>query len=258
VETWITFGQGPLFRLSFAVMVLGLLRILVLTILNAVEAYRGSSDKILPWKDICVQTLAWMFPVKRLWRRRPVHGAVSLLFHIGLLVVPLFLSAHILLWQRATGLSWPSLPQQVSDWLTIVVIVTGPTLALERIARSDARAISRAQDYLWPLLLTVPFVTGYICSNSLIGPRTYQETMLIHVYAADTILLLMPFTKIAHCVLAPLSQIVSAVAWKFPAGAGDRVSVARGYAQRPSWVEESRLGRKVELPSILETETQNR
>ena len=30
--------------------------------------------------------------------------------------------------------------------------------------------------------------------------------MLLHVYSADLIMLLIPFTKIAHCVLAPLSQ----------------------------------------------------
>ena len=57
--------------------------------------------------------------------------------------------------------------------------------------------------------------------------------MLLHVYAADLILVMIPFTKIAHCVLAPLSQIVTAVAWKFPAGAGDRVAATLGYAGRP-------------------------
>ena len=52
---------------------------------------------------------------------------------------------------------------------------------------------------------------------------------------------MIPFTKLAHCVLAPLSQAVTAVAWKFPPGAGDRVAATLGYADRPSWVPGARL-----------------
>jgi hypothetical protein len=65
--------------------------------------------------------------------------------------------------------------------------------------------------------------------------------MLIHVYSADLILLLIPFSKISHCVLAPLSQIVTAVAWKFPAGAGARVAATLGYADRPAWANRARV-----------------
>ncbi len=66
------------------------------------------------------------------------------------------------------------------------------------------------------------------------APAAYQSLMLLHVYSADLIMLLIPFTKIAHCVLAPLSQVVTAMAWKFPAGAGDRVAATLGYADRPA------------------------
>ena len=66
--------------------------------------------------------------------------------------------------------------------------------------------------------------------------------MLLHVYSADLIMLMIPFTKIAHCVLAPLSQTVTAVAWKFVPGAGERVAATLGYADRPIWAEQARSG----------------
>ena len=103
------------------------------------------------------------------------------------------------------------------------------------------RALSRGQDFAWPLLLVVPFVTGYLCSNAALGPQTYRASMLLHVYSADLILLLMPFTKIAHCVLAPFSQAIGALGWKLSPGAGDRVAATLGYASRPTWIEGSRL-----------------
>ena len=64
--------------------------------------------------------------------------------------------------------------------------------------------------------------------------------MLAHIYSADLILVMMPFTKVAHCVLAPLSQVVTAVAWKFVPGAGDRVAATLGHAGHPTWLAAAR------------------
>ena len=164
---------------------------------------------------------------------------------MALLLVPIFLAAHVLLWKRSTGLAWPALPQNPANILTLVVLVSGLGLFLGRLFDARARRLSRRQDYAWPLLLMVPFATGYICANVAIRPKTYEEMMLVHVYSANLIMLMIPFTKIAHCVLAPLSQVVTAVAWKFPAGAGDRVAATLGYADRPTWVEKPRLERAV-------------
>jgi hypothetical protein len=66
--------------------------------------------------------------------------------------------------------------------------------------------------------------------------------MLIHVYTGNLIMAMIPFTKIAHCILLPLSQLTTAIAWKFPVGAGDRIAATLGYADRPTWVEKPRLG----------------
>lgn len=252
MEAWIDFGRGPLFRLAFSVMVLGLLRAVALTIIGIAEARRRCPDKKLPSREIVRQTLAWLFPLGRLWRKRPVYSTVSFTFHMGLLIVPVFLAAHVLLWRRATGLAWPAVPQQAADWLTLVVIATAMGLSGSRLFDSRARALSRGQDYLWPLLLAVPFATGYLCSNGAIGPPAHQLMMLIHVYSAVLIMLLIPFTKIAHCVLAPLSQVVTAVSWKFVPGAGDLVAATLGRADRPSWVGRARSGTEPAAPQQKE------
>lgn len=238
---WIEFGRGPLFRLCFALMLLGLARILILTALGIREAYGRSPDKIVPWKEIRNQTLGWLFPIGRLWRQRPIYSSISFLFHAGIIAVPLLLASHILLWRDAVGFGWPALPQELANWLTLLVIVAGLGLFFGRVMDSRSRKVSRFQDYLWPLLIVTPFATGYIASNAVIGPLTYQQMMLLHVYAGDLILLMIPFTKLAHCVLAPLSQLVTGVAWKFPAGAGDRVIETLGFADRPTWMPKSRL-----------------
>jgi len=189
--------------------------------------------------------LAWLVPVNRFWRERPAYSVVSILFHAGLLMVPPFLAAHTLLWRRAAGIAWPAIPQVLADYLTCLAIFAALGLFFSRLFDRRSRQLSRLQDYAWPLLLIVPFLTGFICSNLAIAPKMYEALMFVHVYSANLIMLLIPFTKIAHCVLAPLSQLVTAVAWKFPAGAGDRVAATLGYGERPNWLKGARLGAAV-------------
>jgi len=225
-------------------MVLGLGRLLLMTVIGTVAAYRRNPDKIVPWKELINKTFAWLIPVNRLWRKRPLYSTFSFLFHVGLIIVPLFLAAHVMLWHRSVGFGWFKLPQTLADRMTLLVIVTGAMLIIGRVFNRNARFLSRWQDFIWPPLLMVPFVTGYACANLEVGPGAYRLLMLIHVFSGDLIIVMIPFTKIAHCVLMPLSQLVTGIGWKFPAGAGDRVIETLGYGGRPTWVDKPRLGGK--------------
>ena len=69
----------------------------------------------------------------------------------------------------------------------------------------------------------VPFVTGYICANLGVSPAIYRLSMLVHILSGELIFILLPFTKIAHCVLMPYSQIINGLAWRFPADTDDAV-----------------------------------
>ncbi|MFH1372198.1 MAG: hypothetical protein ABII79_00150 [bacterium] len=223
MEVWLDFARGPLFRFSLAVMLLGLLRVILLDLVAAVAAYNRAGDKTLPWKLIVRRTARWFFPANRVFTNRPVYSLFSILFHVGLLLVPILLFAHIELWRDVLGFGWPALPKFWADWLTISTIVFALALVISRISSRASRFLSRRQDYLWPLILLIPFTTGYICANLSVTPTVYQLSMLIHMLSAELIFVLLPFTKIAHCVLVPLSQLISNLAWKFPAETDDDV-----------------------------------
>ncbi|MBD3169779.1 MAG: hypothetical protein GF307_09880 [candidate division Zixibacteria bacterium] len=224
METLLDFARGPLFRLTFIIMILGLLRVLILDIYGAVEAYRRAGDKRLDWKNAIIKTLRWIFPFKSAFAQRPFYSALSILFHIGLILTPLFLLAHIQLWEDGIGISWWSLPHFWADFLTILTIIAGLGLITGRLASRGARALSRKQDYFWLFILLIPFITGYICANTAISPSAYQAFMLIHILAGELIFVLIPFSKIAHCVLMPISQFIITLAWKFPARVDDKIA----------------------------------
>ncbi len=233
MEALTEFARGPLFRLTFAVMVLGLLRIVILDIVGMIEAYRKAGDKSIPWGLTISRTLEWLFPVKRGLHNRPFYSLFAMLFHVGLILTPIFLFAHVSLWKAGIGLGWWTLSPTVANWLTIGTIVFGAAIFIGRIGSGPARAISRKQDYLWPLLLLVPFVTGYVCANLAVAPSAYRAFMLVHMLSGELIFVLLPFTKIAHCVLMPFSQMVSTLAWKFPAAVDDDVTETLGKKGAP-------------------------
>ena len=225
LETLLEFVRGPLFRLTFALMLLGLARVLLLDLWGIIEAYRRAGDRRLPWTLIVSRTLGWLFPVRRLLRIRPIYSTWAVLLHVGLLAVPIFVSQHVRLWEREIGFRWVALPRAWAETLTIITIIAGLAIFLGRIGSRQARAISRKQDYLWPLVLIVPFVTGFVCANLQVGARLYQASMLVHILSGELIFVLLPFTKIAHCILLPLSQVVSTLAWKFPARVDEDVCI---------------------------------
>jgi len=71
----------------------------------------------------------------------------------------------------------------------------------------------------------IPFISGFICAHLNISAYLYQILMLTHLMSANLIFVLIPFTKIAHCVLMPLSQLVCTIAWKFPPNTDEDICI---------------------------------
>jgi len=216
LEAILEFARGPLFRLTFALMILGLLRIFILDIWGLIEAYSKAGDKTVPWGSAVKKTINWLIPINRAAKTRPFYSLFSILFHVGLILVPILLFAHVELWKQSLGFGWITLSKKWADIMTVSTIIFAILLFVGRVASRESRFISRKQDYLWPLLLIIPFISGFICANVSISPYSYQVFMLIHILSGELIFILMPFTKIAHCVIMPLSQFIIAVAWRFP------------------------------------------
>ena len=225
MNEYLEFAKGPLFRLCFMIMLLGLARIIFLDLWGAYKAFKKAGDRVMPWKLIINRTWEWLFPVKRLKHNFQLYSVLSILFHVGLIIVPVFLYAHIDLWNQSVGISWPALPYGWALWLTVATIIFAISLIAGRLIIKQARALSRKQDYLWLVLLLIPFLTGFICANLNISSQTYQFFILVHVLLGDLIFVLIPFSKIAHCVLEPLSQLVSTLAWKFPPETDENIRI---------------------------------
>lgn len=225
MNAWIEFARGPMFLFALTFMVLGMLRHLILTGFEMWRAMRRAGDKSLPKRQIFVATLKWLFPLTKMGNRF-FYSLTSIVFHVAILVVPVFLAGHVALWARGVGLSWPAIPNGIADVLTILAIVTAVALVLQRLAAKATRKLSRLQDYLMPLLVALPFVTGLFVMHPTASPFSYKASLLLHVLSGNLIFILMPLTKLSHAVLMPSVQAVSEIAWHFPPDAGSRLAAS--------------------------------
>ncbi len=232
MEFWLAWARGPAFLFAFSFMLLGLARLVALTAWEMARAMRRAGDKTLPYRQVLTATLKWLLPFDKL-KDRLLLGLTSLTFHIAILIVPVFLAGHIALWARGLGISWPAIPNPLADVLTIVAIVMAVALVIQRAAARPTRALSRFQDYAIPLVVAVPFVSGFLAMHPLASPFSYEATLFVHVMSANLVFVLIPITKLSHMVLIPGVQMVSEVAWHWPPDAGSKVAVALGKENEP-------------------------
>ncbi len=232
MESWIEWARGPAFRLALALLLLGLLRHVLLTVIGVREAMRKAGDKVLPGKRIRAAVLSWLFPVKRLGTRT-VFSTASVIFHLGALLTPLFLLTHVVLVRESIGLSWPTLPPLGADLLTLAALLGLAVMLAIRVASRPVRVLSRFGDYALLVLTALPFLTGFLLAHPAWNPIPFGPAMLLHVLSADLLMALIPFTKLVHIALLPATQLVSEVGWHFIPDAGEQVARTLGKENQP-------------------------
>ena len=236
MEAWIELVRGPLFRVSLAVCVLGLGYRVAVAVAHIVGGWRRAGDRDLPLRAVTSATLSWLFP-SGLLRSRPFYSAASFLFHVGIVLLPLFLAGHLVLlepWLPAWLLAlWPRLPANLADLLSLLTIAMLAFLLLARVATPMARSLSRGQDHLILGVLLALLVFGFFAAHPESSPADARLMLLLHVLLGDLALVLAPVSKIAHCVVFPLTQLVFQVGWHFPAETGRHVAIALAKENEP-------------------------
>ncbi len=233
MNTWLAWARGPFLYLAFGVLAVGALRQWALAVGELVRAYRMAGDQRVPWRWMFRKSLGWIVPVNALRGTRIPFTVASAVFHAGMLLVPVFLAGHVALIERGTGIAWPTLPAVAADALTLAALAGLGVLLLYRLAERAARFLSGPQDYFLLGLCIVAFLSGYFVAHPQANPLPFTVTYLGHLLSAELILVLIPFSKLAHSLLFASTRIVWELGWHFVPGGGDKVRAALGKAGEP-------------------------
>lgn len=224
LRNFLHFAQGPLFRFAFALLVLGLLRAAWISASNAFGAWLIIGERREFWRRFRLRALWHLFPtvVMHTVRRGPrdaMNGyhiglaCVSAVFRFGVIVIPAFMVAHVYLWERGLGLSWPSIPAPVSDLLSLITVVAGVGVLLGRVYSPLIRSIDPVWAFFKPLVLLVPFVTGLLAMHPTWAPVDYHILMIIHTVSAAVVFSMIPFARMLSFLHTPIEAVLPELAW---------------------------------------------
>ncbi|MBF0101548.1 MAG: hypothetical protein HQK77_11635 [Desulfobacterales bacterium] len=146
----------------------------------------------------------WLLPFgTQGWKKQPYMTVAFFLFHVGAVLVPLFLIAHNIFLENKIGFSLFTMDQGVADFLTWAVILGTILLILRRIALPEVRILTTAYDYMILVISVAPFITGLIARYHI---GDYHFWLMVHIFCGELLLILTPFTKLSHIILFFMSR----------------------------------------------------
>lgn len=230
IQLALDFAMGPVIRAALALLVFGMLRILLLAAADIIGAYMTTTDRRAFWRKVNMHV--WWFLAPGVVLRRTGRGGsnvmfvyhlmlccCSLILRVGALILPLFMLAHMHLIELGFGVRWPALPGYVANLFAIVTIAAGGVLFLGRIYSPMVRRIEPPSSFIKPLIMILPFATGYAAMHPLALPIDYQVVLLLHVLSAAAVFIIIPFWRGWACLHARLAEVIPEAAWDAPADA---------------------------------------
>ncbi len=149
----------------------------------------------------------------------PVMIIVTTVFHICLVVAPLFLLAHNVLLDTYIGVSGFSFSEKVTDYMTIVLLACVAFFLYRRIFVARVRVITTFYDYIMLFLAAAPFVTGFLAYHQIMIDH-YKLIMSLHILSGELMLMAVPFTKFVHMVFFFIFRFT--IESEYSIGAGNR------------------------------------
>jgi nitrate reductase gamma subunit len=151
----------------------------------------------IKWEATGKSLFHWIIPFgSRNWRMRWPITITTFVFHIGLVFTPIFLLSHNILWHESWGISWWTLPENVADIMTLLVIVTSVIFFMRRLFAPEVRFVTSADDFLILAISFFPFLTGFLAYHEWLLP--YKLMVILHILFGGLMLIAIPFTRLAH------------------------------------------------------------
>lgn len=201
--TFYNFVSGPLTWIAFLLFFGGSLYRIVhmLMLVNKKEKFIFS---YMSWKYSLRSIFHWIIPFATVnWRRHPVLTIVTFAFHICLMVTPIFLLSHIVLWDEAFAISWWSLPDGLADIMTVIVILGAIYFLVRRLSQPEVQYVTSASDFVILAIVAAPFITGFLAYHQWFA---YPLMMCLHVLAGNIMLAAIPFTRLSHMIFSPFTR----------------------------------------------------
>ncbi|MGD8228658.1 MAG: hypothetical protein PVI20_12825 [Desulfobacteraceae bacterium] len=198
-----SFVEGPLLWIAFLTFIIG-------TIVRVIMFFSVSRkmDKVIyqhfSWKYVLATLGRWLLPLNKDVAKNPVFTPLVYIFHLCLIVVPIWFASHIFLWEESRfEWSWSPIPDSWADWMTLILLAISLFFLLRRLISADIRLLSTFSDYLLIIVTALPFMTGYFLTHGTLDSIGFlgDNMQLIHMLCGELMLILIPLTRLSHSIL---------------------------------------------------------
>lgn len=204
------FVSGPLALVSFAIFFIGIITRIVWYVKGLdwrLDRVAYSEKLGAGIKGAARSLFHWLLPLNRTTANHPIFMGVTYLFHICLVIVPIFLMAHVMLIEESWNISWVTIPDKIADYMALAVIAAGIFFLIRRLTNPNVKILTTASDYIVLAIALAPFITGYIAYHQWELGAGYKTWLIIHILCGEIMLIAIPFTKLSHFVLFFCSRI---------------------------------------------------
>jgi nitrate reductase gamma subunit len=194
--------RGPLAWVALIIFVLGSIYRIVFSLYSSKkEPVLDSSARA---RDAARSILHGLIPFATTdMRRRPLFTVVSFLFHLCVVILPVFLLAHIVLWYESWKIQWWSLPDGPADIMTLWVMAACVYFFFRRLRTPEVNQVSRPGDFGLLLIILLAFLTGFLAYHQW-GP--YRPILIVHIISSEVLLVVLPFSKLGHMLYFSFSR----------------------------------------------------
>ena len=189
--------RGPFAWIALIVFILG-------SVYRIAELLaRGKKEKTLyplqSVKDAVRSILHGVIPFGATYmRNQPVFTIITFIFHICVVILPIFLLAHIVLWYESWKFFWWSIPDILAEIMTILVILSCLYFFVRRRVVPEVKMVTRPGDQILLLIILLPFLTGFFAYHQW-GP--YRPMLILHILSGEILLVSIPFSKLVHMIM---------------------------------------------------------
>ncbi len=187
--------RGPLVWIAFFVFIGG-----SIFKIRAMYIMAKNEKAVLPFingKAALRSLLHWAIPfASRNWRLRWPITTLTFVFHIGLVLLPIFLLSHNILIHESWGITWWTFSEGFADIVTLLVIFSCVAFFLRRVFAPEVKFVSSSSDFLILAISFLPFFTGFLAYHQMLLP--YKWMVILHMIFGEIMLMAIPFTRLGH------------------------------------------------------------
>ena len=170
-------------------------------------------------KDAVRSILHGMLPFgSRYMRKQPFFTIITFTFHLSVIILPIFLLAHIILWYESWEVLWWSLPDLLADVMTLWVIFACIYFFVRRLVVTEVKQVTRPIDFVWLFIIMLTFLSGFLAYHQW-GP--YRPILILHVISSEILLVTLPFSKVGHMLFFWFTRAYSGSEYGKVLNAGD-------------------------------------